>query len=248
MIAGSEHAEIMIVGRAINGWCSIKQVCDENEDNTESLNKQILEMVNRCGKCNLDWVVAKIYYRKCQENHCPYAAKQNNEDKREKNSAFWRFAKLIVKKYFEETNKKYNEDEWQKEIIWTNLYKASYAAGGNPKGFYDEQVKICDQILKYEIKFYQPQIIFFVTEKNYKANKDKFDFSWFVEKDMNIKGDDKKAFFNTYQLIKEFNAEDKFGCMVFATKRPEYRKIEEVYHEKQRLNESDKKILRIKEC
>ena len=223
-MAGSENAEIMIVGRAINGWCSIKQVC---KDSTKSIDEQALEMVNRCSKCNLDWVVGENYYNKCQENNCPYAIKQKNEDKREKKSAFWRFAKLIVKNYFEDINKEFIEGEWQKEIIWTNLYKASYEDGGNPKGFYEAQVSMCDHILKREIELYQPQIIFFVTEKNHRGNNKEIDFSWFVEKD----------FSNTYKLIREFDADDdEYGCKVYVTKRPEYRKIEEVYNEKKSLN------------
>lgn len=223
-MAGSENAEIMIVGRAINGWCSIKQVC---KDSTKSIEEQTLEMVNRCGKCNLDWVVGKNYYTKCKDNHCSYAEEQKDEDKREKNSAFWRFAKLIVNKYFEDEKKKFIEGEWQKEIIWTNLYKASYENGGNPINFYSNQVDMCDNILKREIELYRPKIIFFITEKNHRNDKEKFDFSWFVEKD----------FPNTYKFIKEFNAEDnEFGCSIFVTKRPECRKIEDVYNEKNFLN------------
>ncbi len=221
-MAGSENAEIMIVGRAINGWCPIKRVCDDNDDNTESVQKQILEMVNRCGKCNLDWVVGKNYYNKCQENNCPYAIKQKNEDKREKKSAFWRFAKLIVKKYFENKKKEFIEGEWQKEIIWTNLYKASYEDGGNPKGFYNAQKNMCDDMLKREIKLYQPEAIFFITETNHRTNNKEIDFSWFVEQD----------FPNTYELLRDNNCK----CKVYVTKRPECRKIEEVYNEKKSLN------------
>lgn len=233
-MAGSDNAKIMIVGRAINGWCSIKQVC---KDSTKSIDEQALEMVNRCSKCNLDWVVGKNYYTKCNENDCPYAKDKDNKDRREKNSAFWRFAKLIVKNYFEDINKKFIKGEWQKEIIWTNLYKASYENGGNPNNFYNPQVRICDQILKREIELYRPKMIFFITEKNNKADKEKFDFSWFVKEDKYIKGDDKRAFFDTYKLIREFDADDdEYGCKVYVTKRPEYRKIEEVYNEKKSLN------------
>ena len=233
-MAGSDNAKIMIVGRAINGWCSIKQVC---KDSTKSIDEQALEMVNRCSKCNLDWVVGTNYYTKCNENDCPYAKDKDNKDRREKNSAFWRFAKLIVKNYFEDINKIFIEGEWQKEIIWTNLYKASYENGGNPNNFYNPQVRICDQILKREIELYRPKMIFFITEKNNKADKEKFDFSWFVKEDKYIKGDDKRAFFDTYKLIREFDADDdEYGCKVYVTKRPEYRKIEEVYNEKKSLN------------
>lgn len=232
-MAGSENAEIMIVGRAINGWCSIKQVCT---DSTRSIEEQTLEMVNRCSKCNLDWVVGKNYYTKCQKNNCPYAKDKDNKDRRKKNKPFWQFAKFIVNKYFKETNKEYKEEEWQKEIIWTNLYKASYENGGNPKKFYDQQVKICDQILKREIELYQPKIIFFITEKNHKDDKEKFDFSWFVERDENIKDVDKSAFSNTYKLIREINNENnELNCQVFVTKRPEFRNFDELFKEMKSL-------------
>lgn len=221
-MAGSETAKIMIVGRAINGWCSIKQVCKES---TKSIEEQTLEMVNRCGKCNLDWVVSNNYYTKCIDNHCRYAQEQYKKNKdRDKKSAyqryaFWQFAKFIVKNVMGE---KYNEDKWQKDIIWSNLYKASYEDGKNPKGFYEAQKSMCDKILKMEIELYQPEAIFFITEKNHRGNNKEIDFSWFVEKD----------FSNTYKLIRDNN----FGCKVFVTKRPECRKFEEVYNEKKRLN------------
>lgn len=224
-MAGSETAKIMIVGRAINGWCSIKQVCKES---TKSIEEQTLEMVNRCGKCNLDWVVGENYYTKCIDNHCRYAQEQykKNKDRDKKKSAyqryaFWQFAKLIVKKYFKDNKKEFIKGEWQKEIIWTNLYKASYEDGKNPKGFYEAQKSMCDKILKMEIELYQPEAIFFITEKNYKADKEKFGFSWFVEKD----------FPYTYDLIKGNNLKSE----VFVTKRPERRKIEEVYGKKVQL-------------
>lgn len=229
-MAGSETAKIMIVGRAINGWCSIKQVC---KDSTKSIDEQTLEMVNRCGKCNLDWVVGENYYTKCNENDCPYAKDKDNKDRREKNSPFWRFAKYIVENIMGE---KYKKDEWQEKIIWSNLYKASYENGGNPTNFYDEQVKICDRILKREIELYQPKIIFFITEKNHKDDKEKFDFSWFVEKDENIKGENKSAFSNTYKLIREFNnGKNELNCQIFVTKRPEFRKFEELLKEMKSL-------------
>lgn len=221
-MAGSETAKIMIVGRAINGWCSIKQVCKES---TKSIEEQTLEMVNRCGKCNLDWVVGENYYTKCIDNHCRYAQEQykKNKDRDKKKSAyqryaFWQFAKFIVKNVMGE---KYNEDKWQKDIIWSNLYKASYEDGKNPKGFYEAQKSMCDKILKMEIELYQPEAIFFITETNHEDNKGGFDFSWFVEKD----------FPYTYDLIKGNNLKSE----VFVTKRPERRKIEEVYGKKVQL-------------
>ena len=223
-MAGSETAKIMIVGRAINGWCSIKQVCKKS---TKSIEEQTLEMVNRCGKCNLDWVVGENYYTKCIDNHCRYAQEQykKNKDRDKKKSAyqryaFWQFAKFIVKNVMGE---KYNEDKWQKDIIWSNLYKASYEDGKNPKGFYKAQVSMCDYILKREIELYQPKIIFFVTEKNHRGNNKEINCSWFVKED----------FPETYSLIKDNNIK----CEVFVTKRPECRKIEEVYNEKKRLND-----------
>lgn len=219
-IKGSDHAKIMVVGRAVNSWCPLQ------ED---------VEQIDICSRCTLDWIVNENYYTHCIKNGCKLAQKKQKEREANikesgkkprkiiSNSKFWQFVRYIVKWLRDNSD----SENWTKEVIASNLYKASFQKGGNPKGFYYQQLEICDKILAKEIEFYNPEIIIFVTEKNSKKSS-KFELTWFVEKDSSKsnKNPEKFAFKETYDVLRKKYA-DKF----LITKRPEMRGFESVIEE-----------------
>ncbi len=212
-IQGSKDAEIMIVGRAINGWCPV------DADTTEDMVNQLY----RCQNIGLNWVVStEQYYTGCKVQGCPRAKNKTCEkSKRElvKNNPFWG-----IIKYIQQQNEPSIENkEWTNDIIWTNLFKASYVAGGNPKGLYKKLVDSCSEILKLEIALYRPKYIYFITEKN----SNETPISWFAE-EYHDRGKPYCAFKSVYEYLKDTYERNQ----VFILKRPEAKKREIVYEEK----------------
>lgn len=130
----------------------------------------------------MNWVGGINRYSHCERNNCEYAkelAKTKEDTKRFSRSPFWRFVRFIMKKNEINTN----DGKWTKQVIWNNLYKASYEDCGNPEGFYEQQKTICDQILIEEIKLNKPTKIYFITEKNLKNNEKDFSPLWLCKED-----------------------------------------------------------------
>ena len=192
---------IMFVGRAINGWCPIKDSLGKNET--------IIERLERCEKCTLDWVEGKNKWTYCKANKCAYA-KDKKEDDINNITQFWRLVKYICEK------NNISSEDWYKNVLWTNLYKASYQEWGNPpNGFCEKQKDICNSILINEIDEYKPQKIYFITETNEREER-----NWFSKKD----------FGEVYKNL------ENSGIEVFVLTRPEKHKIEEIYNRKQDIN------------
>lgn len=218
-IKGAEYKDggLMFVGRAINGWCPISE--SMGNENT------IISKIKRCESCTLDWVVGENTWSHCLESDCPYAKAQSDPiDGRGKNSPFWQMVKYICKE-------EGITEDWYKKIVWTNLYKASYENGGNPSGFYGEQIEICNEILIEDIKRYKPKIIYFITETNRKkpmpSNR-----TWFCY---------------TYpggihfKSVYDYLRDHKQGIeQVYILTRPEYHNKDEVFAGKEVLYPIDK--------
>lgn len=201
-IKGKDYKKggIMFVGRAINSWCPL----DDNED--------ITKRIGNCEKCTLDWVVGENQWDHCQNNNCPYS-KGKIGDYRKNYTPFWNLIRNICKE---------NDmgEDWYKKIVWTNLYKASYKNGGNPEGFYEEQVEICNEILINDIQRYKPSKIYFITEKNEKKR------TWFCSeyKGTNV----------NFKKVYDYLYDDK-NIEVYVLVRPEFKKIKDVYDKRQGL-------------
>lgn len=190
--------KIMVVGRAINSWCPIEGSLGENET--------IIERLERCERCTLDWVKGKNKWMYCNANNCPYA-KDKQEDGKKNITQFWRLVIHICEK------NNISDEDWYKNIVWTNLYKASYQEGGNPSnGFCASQKDVCNSILINEIEEYKPQKIYFITETNGREER-----NWFCKKD----------FGEVYKKL------ENSGIEVFVLTRPEGHKIEKIYNSKQ---------------
>jgi len=86
-----------------------------------------------------------------------WVERNDNKHYNSNNSAFWRLIRNITKKYI-------LKNDWYNNISWTNLFKISPWAGGNPSGYLQKlQSKICINILNKEIEYLNPKIIVFLT-------------------------------------------------------------------------------------
>ena len=136
---------LMIVGRAVNGW-----TINFDKNNIREKDTIIEQVSNALVTDDLQWVIDRWGNGEYDE--------KNKTDYNTKKSAFWRLSKHLSEEIIGNNNSVFNK------IIWTNLYKVSKSAGGNPsERLADLQLERCNQILRNEIRIYNPKIIIFLT-------------------------------------------------------------------------------------
>ena len=131
------NGELMIVGRAVNGW--------GNQFNKNSIdnNSLIVNIQNDIDSEDLKWV---------KDLWGP------NEKYNTKKSAFWRTSKSLASVLT--TGSVFETDS----IVWNNLYKISKAPKGNPSSrLRDIQSNICQDLFIEEIRLCNPKIIVLLT-------------------------------------------------------------------------------------
>ena len=219
-IKGAEYANgPMFIGRAINSWCPLKGSIDEKET--------FFNRLKRCEQCTLDWVNGENVWDHCINHGCIFANNKRT-DGRDKLSPFWQMVKYIYK---EQYNNHIEDKKWYKKILWSNLYKASYVSGGNPDGFYKNQVLICNAILILEIILYKPSDIYFITEKNGKA-PGKDSRTWFCSQEYGTAVN--------FQEVYDFLINSEWRDKVFVLNRPEFQEKQNVWDAKEDLNGNGK--------
>lgn len=199
------EVRLMFIGRAINGWCYLNE--NDNSNN-------VVDRLNNCENCGLGWVKNNWNWDKCGDCDIAKQKLENGIYNNRISSPFWNMVHYICKQH------NITEDNWYNQIVWSNLYKASYADGGNPDGFYKEQIEQCNKILIEEITEFNPTHIYFITEsaKNLNNNKP----TWFCEE---YKYDKELNFKKVYEFL--FNEGNKH-IEVNICARPEFHKLEEV--------------------
>lgn len=142
---GSEYNNnLMVVGRAVNGWCNEFKLCDLD---TVSMVEQIFNQHD--STCPLQWVEDSWGRRDGYST---------------KSSAFWR----VIKDISQRLNKLESCTGWANKIVWSNLYKIAPSNKGNPsESLSNEQFSLCNELLFTEIKEYQPKVILFFAGLNW---------------------------------------------------------------------------------
>lgn len=148
------NKKIMVVGRAVNGWEKTK--FDNKE--FDSVYDEVIKCFKNKEKSDpMDWV--NKAWKRNEKNRYNTAR-----------SAFWRVIRRFVIKHTDDS------PDWASKIVWTNLYKISPVASGNPSDkLKDEQLDQCVQLLKLEIDFYDPDIILFITDNWFNKFAEVFD-------------------------------------------------------------------------
>ncbi len=130
--------ELVIIGRAVNGWDEEwypEDVCEQEA------RRKIVERLF-APECPMSWLMRAWGVRDTGE----YNARR---------SAFWRVSKSVVGQL---GIADVESDSWASLIAWTNLYKLSPFCGGNPsERLCRLQRTFCEDLLKEELNEWQPK-------------------------------------------------------------------------------------------
>lgn len=137
--------KLMVVGRAVNSWGDGKSTAELQDLDAR---KNVMDGVfYPDGECQMAWVVRDAG-----------ASDQYNTNR----SAFWRVIRQVSRGLGVWQDGQ--EDEWSSHLVWSNLYKISPHAGGNPSNKLCEiQEPGCIDLLREEIREYAPERIVFLT-------------------------------------------------------------------------------------
>lgn len=135
--------ELMVVGRAVNGW--EEQITPEELlDNMKRKDYLRQTYLASQPQCPLSWVTKA----------------RGGEQYNTNRSAFWR----VIHKTLQKLEIGHNDKHWPSYIVWSNLYKTAPYEGGNPSGkLINIQQRHCAAILKKEIYLFKPKKILFLT-------------------------------------------------------------------------------------
>jgi hypothetical protein len=138
--------ELMIIGRAPNGWRErwIPSKAAEEAGRREILD-QIEVEITATRICPMTWATAPQVTWNWRR------------------SAFMRLMKRLSALL-----PGYDEATWPSRLIWSNLYKVAPYEGGNPKTrLCDAQLKVCLRYLATEIEVWRPQRVVIVAGWNW---------------------------------------------------------------------------------
>jgi len=140
----------MLIGRAPNGWGSL------DTQSRETFGKDAESQLRSYDRWNwIESVNGTLY--STHDRHETNLSKRYCIDKK----PFWTYAKSIWK----QLPGSFTEDDvWQKNIVWSNLYKVSPFEKDNPDWQTRQlQYQACLQILKRELELFQPTHILIAT-------------------------------------------------------------------------------------
>ncbi len=151
MVGKQYKGDLMVVGRAVNGWIKGLQPHEfmDNEKLTYFLDN-VFESVTET--CPMQWVSRSW---------------ENSEDYNTKSSAFWRVIRRVVHELEiadVESEKLRERLRWPSYLVWSNLYKFAPEGGGNPSAtLCNVQLDECKSLIQKEIQAYKPKRILFLT-------------------------------------------------------------------------------------
>lgn len=152
MVGCSYKRDLMVVGRAVNGWSKgwqPKLLSDAK--NRISFAKGAFESVTQPSPignpCPMRWV------SDCWGNY--------DHEYNTRKSAFWRVIRSVIS---ELEIADVDSPEWPSHLVWSNLYKVAPADGGNPSNVLCSlQVEGCCSLLQEELRVYKPKRLLFLT-------------------------------------------------------------------------------------
>ena len=138
------NGELMVIGRAVNGWIDEFNVAScGTDDGREALLGDSESNEN----CPMGWVV----------DHWGKTDGYNT-----KGSSFWR----VIQQVSEAVG--IDGARWSSQLAWTNLYKVSPYDGGNPsEKLCDAQFTACGRLLAGEFDAYRPKRALVITGLNW---------------------------------------------------------------------------------
>lgn len=155
-MAGNDYRnELLIFGRAVNGWGEDPQhlaaLADENKAKTFS-EVALKDACRENGECPMLWVTE-------------LAGEDLNDDGTSRyntnRSAFWRVIKATLGRLnIADTT----GERWPSSIVWSNLYKIAPVGGGNPSSrLCNAQLEDCTKLFSIEMDSFAPKRVIFAT-------------------------------------------------------------------------------------
>jgi len=137
--------ELMIVGRANNGWKTYIDKSDRNNMETD-----LIDVKKQFSENDMQWVVNQWGNNKFGNGY------------NTKKSAFFRLSRRLAEELIERNELVINK------IVWSNLYKVGNVNGKNPSScLKNVQYDHCRQILNKELTFFNPKVVIFLTGWNW---------------------------------------------------------------------------------
>lgn len=131
--------ELMIVGRAVNGWHEWNPLEKATLTRVLAMRKEIEDHWKDNSGCPLSWVIQGW---------------SRGTGYRASRSAFWRVAKALTERLRISTD----PNTWPSYLIWSNLYKVSPKQTGNPSSqLINAQMALCESVLQKEIEDFRPK-------------------------------------------------------------------------------------------
>lgn len=148
-----QHAtgELMVVGRAVNGWDDLIWNKEELGD-PKDIHPRVValrQISETTDKCPMQWV-----------NECWQTRVKDQYNTAQ--SPFWR----VIRRVAMDLGVAKVDESWPSYLMWSNLYKVSPSKTGNPSNSLCEvQRETCGDILEAEIGRWQPKRILFLTDR-----------------------------------------------------------------------------------
>lgn len=165
MTGHSYNHELMVIGRAVNGW--LDGVYPNNLRNQIIVKAHAQDAFDRATQPSPHATINRRPMLPIT-NPCPmlwvtdlWGAARAGNDYNTARSPFWRVIKNVVHQL---NIKNINDDNWPSHLVWSNLCKVAPADGGNPgERLCEIQLKNCIALLKMEITNYLPKRVLFLT-------------------------------------------------------------------------------------
>jgi hypothetical protein len=158
-VLGSRYrGDLMVVGQALNGgmppaWRPYD--CADMDYRNEVV-KNTREAWGEENQCPMEWVV---------DPNRGYGAKGRKRPAATA-SAFWRVTRSVVHGLVPAATG--SDTTWPSFVCWTNLYKVSPAAGGNPTpGFRTAQMSLAVRLFQLELAELQPRRVLVMTGRTW---------------------------------------------------------------------------------
>ena len=150
------NGDLMVVGRAVNGWRRFafpRDLADQSF-RKEYASTVLKSVIGDRDQCPMNWVTKKNVIAI---------------------SAFWRVIRMAIGGLSSQTLTKDNwpprlRECWPSHLVWSNLYKLSPWEGGNPGGrLRSIQFAGCRDLLQLELNLYRPRRLLLLTGEGWAA-------------------------------------------------------------------------------
>jgi hypothetical protein len=153
MRGSMSNGELVVVGRAVNGWAEGRYA--EGFGDAVGRSAIVDVMFNQSQietqSCPMKWLA--VAWSGPRDSGHPYNAKK---------SAFWQMVQAVAVEQLEIA--KPDDHQWTSHLGWTNLYKVSPFCGGNPsQPLRTLQLDPCRRLLKTELVQWHPKRILMLT-------------------------------------------------------------------------------------